>query len=44
MLHRLISDTWVLGRQVVRLQSAREVYVLLAIAFIKGAVVGAILL
>ena len=44
MLRRLLRDTWVLGRQVVMFQSSREVYLLLTITFIKGVVVGAVLL
>ena len=44
MLRRLLRDTWTLSKQVTLLQSSREVYLLLAIVFAKGFVVGVVLI
>lgn len=44
MVRRLLSDTWVLARQVIQLQSSREVYALLVITFAMGFGLGAVTL
>jgi len=44
MVHRLLSDTWVLARQVIQFQSSREVYALLTLTFVAGLGLGAIIL
>jgi len=44
MVRRLLSDTWVLARQVIQLQSSREVYTLLTLTFVAGLGLGAIIL